>query len=103
MITNFAGRSGLGDMKYYVYFDAYGHARRTINATELAETYQNDPHTFLRAMCRRGTGEDAEPVSGHVGTFSFDSLKELQDYLESLGDELDGFYEAQGDSRPYNF
>lgn len=90
-------------MKYYVYFDAYGRARRTIDASELAETYQSDPHTFLRAMCRCGTGEDVGPVSGHVGTFSFDSLEELQEYLESLGDELDGFYEAEADSRPYNF
>ena len=28
---------------------------------------------------------------------------ELQDYLDSLGDELNGFFEAEADSRPYNF
>ena len=48
-------------MKYYVYFDAYGHVRQAI------------------------------------------SEKELTDYLESLGDEIAGFYKADADSRPYNF
>ena len=90
-------------MKYYVYFDAYGHARQTLSAAELAKTYQNDPDLFLRAMCRRGGQEDGNPISGHVGTFNFNSPRELADYLESLGDEIDGFFEAEGDSRPYNF
>ena len=90
-------------MRYYVYFDAYGHARQAISATDLAETYHNDPQTFLKAMCRRESGGVTHPISGHVGTLSFNSHKELKDYLESLGDELDGFYEAEADSRPYNF
>ncbi|MGD1969898.1 MAG: hypothetical protein PVH70_17085 [Desulfobacterales bacterium] len=90
-------------MKYYVYFDAYGHARQAISAAQLAETYQNDTTKFLQAMCRRGADGDTFPLSGHVGTLSFNSPKELQDYLDSLGDELDGFYEAGADSRPYNF
>ncbi len=90
-------------MKYYVYFDAYGYARQAISATELAETYQNDPNMYLKTMCRGISGEDAKPISGHVGTLSFSSQEELKDYLESLGDELNGFYEAEADSRPYNF
>ena len=90
-------------MKYYVYFDAYGHARQAISATELAETYQNNPSSFLDAMCGCKSGEDGKPISGHVGILSFNNQKELQDYLESLGDELSGFYEAEADSRPYNF
>lgn len=90
-------------MKYYVYFDAYGHARRAISAEDLAETYQNDPEIFLAAMCRQATNGKADPVSGHVGTLNFDSQKELQDYLESLGDEISGFYKSDADSRPYNF
>ena len=28
---------------------------------------------------------------------------ELADYLESSGDEIDGFYEAEADSHPYDF
>ena len=90
-------------MKYFVYFDAYGLARKAISASELADTYQNDPDAFLKAMCRRTNDGDADPISGHVGTLSFNSDKDLADYLDSLGDEIDGFYEAQGDSRPYNF
>ncbi len=79
-------------MKYYVYFDAYGHAHRTISAAELADIYHNDPALFLEAMCRRGPDGDAAPISGHVGTLNFNSTKELKDYLDSLGDEIDGFY-----------
>lgn len=90
-------------MKYYVYFDAYGHARRTISASELAETYQNDPDVFLEAMCRRGPDGDTDPISGHVGTLNFNNQKELKEYLESLGDEIDGFYKAEADNRLYNF
>ncbi len=90
-------------MKYYVYFDAYGHARRAISDAQLVESYQNDPAKFLQAMCRREADGDKVLVSGHVGTFSFNSPEELQDYLDSLGDELSGFYEGEGDSRPYNF
>ncbi len=90
-------------MKYYVYFDAYGHARQAISAGELAEGYQNDPEMFLKAMCRQGPDGVAGHISGHVGTLSFNSQKELQDYLESLGDEITGFFKADADSRPYNF
>ena len=90
-------------MKYYVYFDAYGLPRKAISAAELAETYQNDSDTFLKAMCRQTADGEPEPISGHVGTLSFNSDSELTDYLDSLGDEIDGFYEAEGDSRPYNF
>ena len=90
-------------MKYYVYFDAYGNACQAISAKELAESYRDDPDIFLKAMCRRGSEGDGEHVSGHVGTLSFDSPMELQDYLESLGDEISGFFKADADSRPYNF
>jgi len=31
------------------------------------------------------------------------SEKELTDYLDSLGDEITGFYKTDADSRPYNF
>ena len=40
-------------MKYYVYFDAYGHARRAVSEKELAENYQNKPDRFLKAMSRQ--------------------------------------------------
>lgn len=90
-------------MKYYVYFDAYGHARQAINERELTEHYQNDVDKFWEAMCRRGPNANEEHLTGHVGTLSFQNEKELTDYLETLGDEISGFYKADSDSRPYNF
>ncbi len=90
-------------MKYYVYFDAYGHARQAVSEKELAENYRNEPDSFLKAMCRPGADTGADHISGHVGTLSFDNDEELNDYLESLGDEISGFYRADSDSRPYNF
>jgi hypothetical protein len=90
-------------MKYYVYFDAYGHARRVISEEQLAATYQNDPDLFLEDMCRSGSKPTAGYITGHVGTLNFNSDRELKDYLESLGDEIAGFYKADADSRPYNF
>ena len=54
-------------------------------------------------MCRSGSKPTAGYITGHVGTLNFNSDRELKDYLESLGDEIAGFYEADADSRPYNF
>ncbi|MGD8881304.1 MAG: hypothetical protein PVI82_05410 [Desulfobacterales bacterium] len=90
-------------MKYYVYFDAYGHARQVVSEKEMAENYRNEPDRFLKAMCRLQPDTNEGHVSGHVGTLSFDNDEELKDYLESLGDEIAGFYKADSDSRPYNF
>ncbi|UCD78496.1 MAG: hypothetical protein JSW26_24290 [Desulfobacterales bacterium] len=90
-------------MKYYVYFDAYGHARKIINAQELAQKFGNDPAKFLGAMCQGRPETPDGHTTGHVGTLSFDSKEELQDYLEGLGDEITGFYGCRSESRPYNF
>jgi hypothetical protein len=90
-------------MRYYVYFDGYGHSGNVISEKELAEKYNNDPDEFLKAMCRSGPDDKIERTTGHVNTLSFDSENELNDYLESLGDETTGFYEGQSGSRPYNF
>jgi hypothetical protein len=90
-------------MKYYVYFDAYGYARRAIGEEQLAGTYQNDPDRFLEAMCRSGSNPGKGNITGHVGILNFNSDRELKDYLESMGDEITGFYNADADSRPYNF
>ena len=90
-------------MKYFVYFDAYGHAKRIIREQELAEKFDNEPDKFLAAMCQAQPGAPDGPTTGHVGTLRFDSKKELQDYLEGLGDEITGFYGCRSESRPYNF
>ena len=90
-------------MKYFVYFDAYGHARQIASEQELALKYHNDPQEFLRAMCGSlSTGKESH-TTGHVGTLKFDSKEELEDYLESLGEEITGFYGCRSESRPYNF
>ena len=90
-------------MKYYVYFDAYGHARQIASEQELAQKYHNDPQEFLRVMCGSLSVEKENHTTGHVGTLRFDSEKELKNYLESLGEEITGFYGCQSESRPYNF
>ena len=90
-------------MKFFVYFDAYGHARQVVSEQELAQRYGNDPEQFRQAACPTQPDAPLNHASGHVGTLSFASEEELRDYLESLGDEITGFYGGDGDSRPYNF
>jgi hypothetical protein len=90
-------------VKFFVYFDAYGNARQIIDQKELGRKYHNNPDIFLQAMCRSRADIEATSRSGHVGTLSFDSRKELQEYLDSLGDEIAGFYGCRSESRPYNF
>jgi hypothetical protein len=90
-------------MKYYVYFDPYGHAKQAISETELAQKYHNQPDEFLKAMCHLPPDAGISHTTGHVGTLNFESEKELEEYLESLGDEVTGFYGCRSQSRPYNF
>lgn len=90
-------------MKYYVYFDAYGHAGQIANEQELAQKYHNDPQEFLQAVCGSLSNEKENHTTGHVGTLRFDSEEELKNYLESLGEEIIGFYGCRSESRPYNF
>ncbi|MBW1978928.1 MAG: hypothetical protein JRI79_13330 [Deltaproteobacteria bacterium] len=63
-------------MRYYVYFDGYGHPKRVINENELAEKYDSDPQQFLKAACGLEPGARIEDTTGHVGTLTFDSEKE---------------------------
>jgi len=90
-------------MKYFVYFDSYGHARQVIDEKELDRKFDGDPDAYLKAMANPG-GKPGKPgTGGHVGTLRFDTEEELNAYLESLGDEITGFYGCQSESRPYNF
>jgi hypothetical protein len=90
-------------MKYYVYFDAYGHARQIVTEQQLAEQYDNAPGEFLSAMCRQQPYAVKGQTTGHVGTLCFDTEKDLIDYLSELGEEIEGFYGCRSESRPYNF
>ena len=87
-------------MIYYVYFDAYGHAREIISERQMTATFHDDPELFLQSMCPSGS---AEYTTGHVGTLNFDTEEELKNYLEDLGDIITGFYGCRSESRPYNF
>lgn len=90
-------------MKYYVYFDGYAHLKKAISEQELAEKYNNDPDEFLKAMCDSVPDAGVGHTTGHVSTLRFENQKELNDFLESLGDEITGFYGCGSESRPYNF
>lgn len=90
-------------MKYYVYFDAYGHVRQIISEKELDAKYHGNPQEFAKAANRPPADAGAHHSTGHVGTLSFASEKELRAYLEAMGDEIDGFYGCRAESRPYNF
>lgn len=90
-------------MKYFVYFDSYGHARRAIDEKELAVEFDGDPDAYLKAMAGAAGNTGNPTTGGHVGTLKFDTEDELNAYLESLGDEITGFYGCQSESRPYNF
>jgi hypothetical protein len=90
-------------VKYYVYFDRYRHPRKAVSEKELAEKYDNDPDVFLRAVCAIAPNDEVRQVVGHVGVMRFASEKELSDYFERTGEEISGFFECEGESRPYNF
>jgi len=90
-------------MRYYIYFDRYGHLGQAIGEKELPEKYNNDPDEFLRAMHNLAPSTTAGHATGHINTLVFADENELNDYLESLSDEITGFYECRSESRPYNF
>ena len=90
-------------IRYYVYYDPYGHPRRAVSAAELAADYGNDPEALRQSACRAPGDAGPQFSAGHVGVLVFRDEEELARFLESLGDEITGFFDGVGDSRPYNF
>ena len=90
-------------MKFYVYYDSYGNARKAITHDELAAVYNGDPEEFLQRTREESPDAGMAHATAHVGTLSFETEGELQDFLNSLGEEIEGFYTGDADSRPYNF
>ena len=90
-------------MQYFVYYDGYGHVRQVISADDLDERFAGDPERFLASCLEPRSGAAAPGPSGHVGTLVFDTAEELQEFLERLGDEVEGFFCCRSESRPYNF
>jgi hypothetical protein len=90
-------------IRYFVYFDAYGQPRRALSAEELRERFGGDPEAFRRSMAAAPADAGPQFATGHVGVFAFDGPAELERFLDSLGDEIVGFFTGAGESRPYNF
>jgi len=90
-------------MIFYVYFDPYGNPRRALSAEELEEDYGGSTEAFLKAAAPAAPGASPDHSVGHVGTLAFADEVQLKEYLDGLGEELEGFYEGRSDSRPYNF
>jgi len=88
-------------MIYYIYYDSYGYPRKAVSAEDLARDYANDTKIFFEK-----TGEHMDG-SAHrtacIGTVRFRDPRELREFMESMDDLNQGFYEGAGDSRPYNF
>ena len=88
-------------MIYYVYYDSYGYPRKAVSEKELREQYHNDADAFLAAL--RGREPGTEHMTAHVGTLNFSDERELRDFIDGMNEANRGFFEAEGDSRPYNF
>jgi hypothetical protein len=54
-------------------------------------------------MCAAGNNQEFDRATGHAGTLRFLDEEELQEVLDSLGDEISDFYDGAQNSRPYNF
>lgn len=90
-------------MLYYVYFDGYGQFKKAVNEYELNQYYGNDKNKFYQAMIESEKENKVSYIAGHVGTIKCNNLQELNEFLASLGDEIEGLYEGHMDARPYNF
>ncbi|MFO7784450.1 MAG: hypothetical protein ACQET7_14960 [Thermodesulfobacteriota bacterium] len=88
-------------MIYYVYYDSYGDPRKAISSEELRKQYNNDPDTFLEAV--RGRAPGTAHMTAHVCTLNFSSKRDLDEFLGSMNESNKGFFEGEGNSRPYNF
>jgi hypothetical protein len=53
-------------MKYYVYYDGYGIAKKAIGEEDLAARYGNNPDYFLKEMHGSGAGEGDLGGKGRV-------------------------------------
>jgi hypothetical protein len=90
-----------GYMIYYVYYNSYGYPTRAINAAELTERYGDDPDAFLKDVGKEIT--ETAHRTARVGVLHFKNQDELSEFLASMDDANLGFFEGEGESRPYNF
>ena len=78
-------------MRYYVYYDGYGNAKRAIGEKELAAQYGNNPDSFLKEMLGSEAGERALGGKGYVSVVNFESEQEREEYLETLGEQISSY------------
>ncbi len=88
-------------MIYYVYYDSYGDPIKAVSAEELKRHYNNDPEALLEAV--RGRAPGTSHMTAHIGTLNFSSERDLEEFLGSMSESNKGFFEGEGNSRPYNF
>lgn len=88
-------------MIYYVYYDSYGNPREAVSAEELQANHGGDPEAFRASI--RGSAPSTEHMTAHVGTVSFQNETELREFLDGLNEANQGFFEGEGQSRPFNF
>ena len=78
-------------MKYYVYYDGYGNAKKSVGEAELADSYGNNPNTFLKTMLRTEGSEGDLGGKGYVSVVNFESDQERDEYLETIGEKISSF------------
>ena len=78
-------------MRYYVYYDGYGNARKAISEEQLATGYRNSPDAFLKEMLGSGAGERDLGGKGYVSVVNFESEQERDEYLETLGEQISSY------------
>jgi len=78
-------------MRYYVYYDGYGNARKAISEEQLATGYRNSPDAFLKEMLGSRAGERDLGGKGYVFVVNFDTEQERDEYLETLGEQISSY------------
>jgi hypothetical protein len=79
-------------MRYYVYYDGYGNAKKAIGEEDLARRYGNNPDSFLKEMRWSRAGEEGElGGKGHVSLVNFETEQERDEYLKTLGEKISSY------------
>jgi hypothetical protein len=78
-------------MKYYVYYDGYGNAKKAIREEDLAVKYGGNPDSFLKDMLGSGAGEGDLGGKGCVSVVNFESEQERDECLESMGEKISSY------------
>ena len=78
-------------MKYYVYLDGYGNAKKAVGQEELASGYGNNPDSFLKEMLGSSAGERDLGGKGYLSVVNFDSEQERDEDLETIGERISSY------------